>query len=230
MSEKKINIPMLGTFLGVIAAIAAGLLSGVQAMTAPQIEANKKAAISLAMDQVLPAYDNDPSTEFQTFTCGRGWDVTFYAARKDGKIVGYAGKVDNTDDGFSGTVSLMVGLLPDGTVGSIGSGDVANSAVIVTAQTETPGLGTALTDRKQQKTIVDLIQGSEAVTGLVPNKYLDWYAGRKAGDNVWGIVKDGDAINGKTGATITSRAVCEAVYAVSRTAVDNLETLSKGAE
>lgn len=230
MSAQKINIPMLGTFLGVIAAIAAGLLSGVQAMTAPQIEANKKAAVSQAMDQVLPKYDNDPSTEFQIFTSGRGWDVTFYTARQGGEIVGYAGKVDNTDDGFSGTVSLMVGLLPDGTVGSIGSGDEANSAVIVTAQTETPGLGTALTDRKLQKTIVDLIKGSEETIGLVPNKYLDWYAGRKAEDAVWGIVKDGEAINGKTGATITSRAVCEAVYAVSKTAVDHLETLSKGAE
>jgi electron transport complex protein RnfG len=221
---------MLGTFLGGIAAIAAGLLSGVQAMTAPQIEANKKAAIGLAMDQVLPEYDNDPSTEFQTFTSARGWDVTFYTARKDGEIIGYAGKVDNTDDGFSGTVSLMVGIQPDGTVASIGSGDAANSAVIVTAQSETPGLGTALTDRKLQKTIVDLIQGSEETVGLVPNKYLDWYAGRKAGDEVWGIVKDGEAINGKTGATITSRAVCEAVYAISKTATDHLEPLSKGAE
>lgn len=227
MSEQKINIPMLGIFLGVIAAIAAGLLSGVQAMTAPQIEANKKAAVGLAMDQVLPEYDNDPATEFQTFPSGRGWDVTFYTARKDGKIIGYAGKVDNTDDGFSGTVSLMVGLLPDGTVASIDSGDTANSAVIVTAQTETPGLGTALTDRKQQKTIVDLIQGADEIIGLVPNKYLDWYAGRKAGDEVWGIVKDGEAVNGKTGATITSRAVCEAVYAVSKTAVEHLEELTK---
>lgn len=230
MIQQKINIPMLGSFLGVIAAIAAGLLSVVQAQTAPQIEANKKAAINLAMDQVLPEYDNDPTAEAKSFASGRGWEVTFFTARKGGEVVGYAGKVDNTDDGFSGTVSLMVGIQPDGTVTQIDEGDVVNSAVVVTAQTETPGLGTAITDRKVQKTIVDLIQGSPAIQGLVPNRYLDWYAGKKAGDEVWGIVKDGDAINGKTGATITSRAVCEAVYAVSKTAVDNLEALSKGAE
>lgn len=228
--SQKINIPMLGTFLGIIAAIAAGLLSGVQAMTAPQIEANKKAAVSLAMNQVLPEYDNDPALETNTFTSSRGWPVTFFTARKGGEIVGYAGKVDNTDDGFSGTVSLMVGLTPEGHVSEIVNGDNVNSAVIVTAQTETPGLGTAITDRKVQKTIIDLIQGSDEIQGLVPNSYLDWYAGKTPGDEVWGIVKDGETINGKTGATITSRAVCEAVYAISRTAVDNLEILSGGAE
>ncbi|QBG46536.1 hypothetical protein EGM51_03665 [Verrucomicrobia bacterium S94] len=92
MSEQKINIPMLGTFLGIVAALAAGLLSGVQAMTAPQIEANKKAAISQAMDQVLPTYDNDPASETNTFICGRGWEVTFYTARKGGRLLGMQGK------------------------------------------------------------------------------------------------------------------------------------------
>jgi electron transport complex protein RnfG len=230
MSAQKINIPMLGVFLGVVAAIAAGLLTGVYAMTEPQITANKKAAISEAMNQVLPEYDNDPTAETKTFTCARGWDVTFYTARKGGEITGYAGKVDNTDDGFSGTVSLIVGLDASGNVASIVDGDKTTSAVIVTAQSETPGLGTVVTDRVIQKTIVDLIKGTEEAGGLVPNKYLDWYAGKKAGDTSWSVVKDGSAVNGKTGATITSVAVCEAVYAVSKTAVDNLEVLSKGAE
>ena len=230
MGAQKINIPMLGAFLGAIAAIAAGLLSVVQATTAPRIAENKKAAISLAMDQVLPEYDNEPAAETNTFACARGWDVTFYTARKDGKIAGFAGKVDNSDDGFSGTVSLMVGLDPEGKVATLASGDKTNSAVIVTAQTETPGLGTAVTDRKVQKTIIDLVQGAEETEGLVPNKILDWYAGKKAEAACWAIVKDGAKVNGKTGATITSKAVCEAVYAISKTAIDNLETLSKGAE
>ncbi|MBN2164112.1 MAG: FMN-binding protein [Pontiellaceae bacterium] len=230
MSAQKINIPMLGVFLGVVAAAAAGLLAGVQGLTAERIEANKKAAISLAMNQVLPAYDNEPMTETNTFACARGWKVTFYTARKDGQIVGYAGKVDNTDDGFSGTVSLIVGLDADGSVASIASNGMTNSAVIVTAQTETPGLGTAIAERKLQKTITDLFGGSEEIPGLVGNKYLDWYAGKKAGEERWAIVKDGEKVNGKTGATITSTAVCEAVYAVSKTAVEHLDELSKGAE
>lgn len=226
MSTQKINVPMLGVFLSIVAAVAAGLLTGVYAMTQPQIEANKKAAMNAAMMQVLPAHDNDPAAEVSTFTSTYGWEVTFYTARKDGEIVGYAGKVDNPDEGFSGTISLMVGLTPDGSVASVSD----NSAVVVTAQTETPGLGTAVTDRKVQKTVVDLIQGTEEIKGLVPNKYLDWYAGKKAEKECWDIIKDGNAVNGKTGATITSRAICSAVHAVSLTAIENIETLAKGAE
>lgn len=222
MSEQKINIPMLGVFLGVVAAVSAGLLSGVQGLTAPQIEANKQAAANAAMMQVLPDYDNDPGSETHVFQAADGWDVTYFTARKGGEIVGFAGKVV-TPEGFpdgDGNITLMVGLEPDGTIGT----------VLVTAASETPGLGTAITDRKLQKTIVDLLGGGEVLQGLVPNRYLDWYTGKTAGDERWGITKDGEAVNGKTGATITSAAVCGGVHAVSRTAIEHLETLSKGAE
>lgn len=232
MSGQKINIPMLGVFLGAIAGISAGLLSGVNAMTAPIIEANKKATIKIAIDQVLPAYDNDLSAATNTFLSSAGWPVTFYTAMKDGEIVGFAGRVDNPDEGFSGVISLMVGLAPDGSVGVMAGDGKTNSAVIVTAQTETPGLGTVVTDRKVQKTIVDLLQGSKASSGLVANPYLDWYAGRTAGEARWVPQKEdkGDGVNAKTGATITSRAVGNAVYAVSKTALEHLEELAGGAE
>lgn len=114
----------------------------------------------------------------------------------------------------------MVGLELDGTV----------RTVIVTANAETPGLGTAVTDRKVQKTLIDLIKGTDKAAGLAPNAYLDWYGSKKAGSARWPIVKDGEEINGKTGATITSAAIGGAVHAISRTAIDNLEQLSKGAE
>lgn len=228
MATPKINIPMLGAFLGIIAAVAAGLLASVYSATKPQIEANKKAVITTAMALVLPEYDNQPSEETNTFVSAIGWPVMFYTARKNGKVVGYAGRVDNPDEGFSGTISLMVGLNPDGSVAEKGIDGSSKSAVIVTAQTETPGLGTAVTDRKAQKTIVELIQGGEEASGLVANKYLDWYAGKKAGHAPWSIVKEGEQVNAKTGATITSRAICRAVYAVSKTAQDHIEHLSKG--
>lgn len=229
MSGQKINIPMLGLFLGIVSAVAAGLLSGVNAMTQPQIAANKKASMNEAMMKVLPLHDNDPLAEVHTFGSADGWPVTFYTARLQGAVVGYAGTVDNTDEGFSGTVSLMVGLAPDGSVAQLVSDGKTNSAVIVTAQTETPGLGTSVTDRKVQKTVADLIRGTEQGGGLVPNPYLDWYAGRRADKERWTIVKDGAAVNGKTGATITSRAVCGAVHAVSLTAVEHLDQLNESA-
>ena len=156
MATSPVNVPKLGIFLGVIAAVAAGLLSVVDAATKPQIEARKKAAMTAAMKQVLPAFDNDPGAETASFQAANGWNVTYFTGRKDGAIVGYAGTVDNPDEGFSGTISLMVGLAPDGSVRSIVSDGKTNSAVIVTAQTETPGLGTAVTDRKLQKTTNDI--------------------------------------------------------------------------
>lgn len=219
MGAPKINIPKLGLFLGVIAAVAAGLLSFVSISTEAAIKLNLQKKTNAALEQVLPAFDNVPGDESMTFDAPDGWPVKFYIARKEDKIVGYAGEVI-TPEGFSGDVTVMAGLELDGSV----------RTVIVTANTETPGLGTAITDRKVQKTIVGLFKGGEALVGLAPNVYLDWYGSKKAGDGRWPIVKDGEQINGKTGATITSSAVGGAVYAIGKTCIDNLDQLSKGAE
>jgi electron transport complex protein RnfG len=219
MGAQKINVPKLGIFLGVVAAVAAGLLSFVYTSTAAAIELNLLKKTNAALEQVLPEFDNIPSDEAVTLNSGEGWPVRFYIGRKGGEVVGYAGEVI-TPEGFSGNVTVMAGLELDGAV----------RTVIVTANTETPGLGTAITDRKVQKTIVDIIKGGAELVGLAPNPYLDWYAGQKAGENRWEIVKDGEKVNGKTGATITSAAVCGAVHAISKTCIDNMDQFSKGAE
>jgi electron transport complex protein RnfG len=219
MGAQKINIPKLGVFLGVLSALAAGLLSYVSISTAAAIGLNLQAKTNAALEQVLPEFDNIPGDETVTIHSVEDWPVRFYTARKDGKVVGYAGEVI-TPEGFSGNVTVMAGLELDGTV----------RTVIVTANTETPGLGTAVTDRKVQKTIVDLLKGAEEALGLPPNVYLDWYGSKKAGASRWPTVKDGEQINGKTGATITSSAICGAVHAISKTCIDNLDQFSKGAE
>lgn len=211
MSEQKINIPKLGIFLGVVAAVAAGLLSVVDASTRPRIEANEKKKSDEALKQVLPAFEKTEDKKIG--------DVEFKVARDAaGNVVGFAGVA--AQEGFSGKVEVMVGFNPDGSI----------RKVLVTKQTETPGLGTVITDRKVQKTITDLLQGGEELVGLPPNQYLDQYEGRTASGTAWTVVNDGGDVDAKTGATITSRTVCSAVYAVSQTAVDNLEELSKGAE
>jgi len=219
MSEQKINIPKLGVFLGLVAAVASGLLALVYSSTAEAISVNQQKKTNAALEQVLPAFDNVPSEDTQTIEAGAGWPVKFYIARKDGAVVGYAGEVV-TPEGFSGDVTVMVGLNADGSV----------RKVIVTKQTETPGLGTAITDRKIKKTIIDVIKGGAEMAGLPPNAYLDQYDGKKAEGTAWAVVKEGGDVDAKTGATITSRAVCGAVYAVSQTAVDHLEELTLGGE
>jgi electron transport complex protein RnfG len=219
MSEQKINTPKLGIFLGVIAAVAAGLLSLVSISTETAIKLNQQAKTHAALEQVLPAFDNVPSDETMVINSADGWPVRFFIARNGGEVVGYAGEVI-TPEGFSGNVTVMAGLELDGSI----------RTVIVTANTETPGLGTSVTDRKVQKTIVDIVKSVAPTAGLAPNVYLDWYGGKMAGKSRWPIVKDGDAINGKTGATITSRAIGGAVYGISRTCIDHLDRLSKGTE
>ena len=215
MSAQKINIPKLGIFLGLVAAIASGLLAMVYTSTAEAIALNLQKKTNAALEEVLPEFDNVPGEETKVINSAEGWPVKFYIARKGGEIVGFAGEVI-TPEGFSGDVTVMAGLNLDGSV----------RTVIVTANTETPGLGTAITDRKMQKTIVDVIKGTE-VEGLIPNNWLDQYDGRRAGGGRWMVKKDGGDVDAKTGATITSRAVCGAVYAISKTAVDNLESLRK---
>jgi len=216
MATQKINIPKLGIFLGLIAAIAAGLLSFVSISTEAAIKVNLQKKTDAALEQVLPAFD---TVETMTRRSELDWPVKFYIAKKGGEVVGYAGEVV-TPEGFSGDVTVMAGLELDGSI----------RTVIVTANTETPGLGTAVTDRKVQKTIMDIIKGTKASEDLAPNVYLDWYESKKAGASRWPIVKDGEKINGKTGATITSAAIGGAVHAIGKTCIDHLEELSKGAE
>ncbi len=217
MAAQKVNIPKLGIFLGVVAAVASGLLSAVYVSTAEAIAVNQQKKTNTALQQVLPPFDNVPGSETKTIASPKGWPVRFYIARKGGDIVGYAGEVV-TPEGFSGDVTVMVGLEADGSV----------RKVIVTKQTETPGLGTAITDRKVQKTIVDLIRGGTEATGLAPNRFLDQYDGRQGGGTPWAVAKDGGDVDAKTGATITSRAVCGAVYAVAGTCIEHLQDLSQG--
>ena len=216
MNAQPINIPKLGIFLGLVAAVASGLLSMVYASTKEGIAINQQKKTNEALEQVLPAFDNVPGESTVTLESSKGWPVKFYIGRLDGNIVGYAGEVV-TPEGFSGDVTVMVGLNADGSV----------RKVIVTQQTETPGLGTAITDRKIRKTIMDLINGAAEAVGLPPNAYLDQYEGRKSEGTAWAVVNDGGEVDAKTGATITSRAVCGAVYAVSQTAGDHLDELGK---
>jgi electron transport complex protein RnfG len=216
MSTQKINIPKLGIFLGLLAALAAGLLSVVKAATEEAIAINLQKKTDAALQQVLPAFDQVTPV---TLRSEQDWSVKYYVAKQGDKVVGFAGEVI-TPEGFSGDVTVMAGLNLDGSV----------RTVIVTANTETPGLGTAVTDRKVKKTIVDLLSGGGKKEGLAPNPFLDQYAKRKAETTTWKVTKDGGDVDGKTGATITSRAVCGAVYAIAKTAADHLEELVKGAE
>ncbi|MBC8206155.1 MAG: RnfABCDGE type electron transport complex subunit G [Kiritimatiellales bacterium] len=209
----KVNIPVLTVSLALIAGIAAGLLGWVYKATEAPIAAALQEKTNTALREVLPAFDNQPGEE--TVVVG---DVTFYIGRNEGKIVGFAGETI-TPKGYNGNITVLAGLLPDGTI----------STVLVTRQAETPGLGTVVCERTRQKTLSGLIKG-EKETGLPPNAVLDQFSGMaaKAGAPEWKVKKDGGTLDAVTGATITSRAVSSAVFEIAETFATKRETLLSG--
>lgn len=111
-----------------IASFCVGLVNKI---TTDPIEAAKQANIKEALNNVLPAFD-DNSAESLTVD---ELPVTVYTATKDGQTVGYAVET-MTAKGFSGVFKLMVGFTA--------SGEVYNINVL--EHSETPGLGSKMTD------------------------------------------------------------------------------------
>jgi len=212
MSNDKVKILPLVLSMGIISCVAAALLAWVFLITEAPIKSAMKQKTNAALQQVLPAFDNQPADE--TVKAG---DVTFYVARKDGKIAGFAGETVS-NKGYGGDVTVLAGIKPDGTL----------TTVMVTKQTETPGLGTVVADRKREKTLSGILAGKKE-TGLPPNRILDQFNGMKAaaGQTPWAVKKDGGNLDAVTGATITSRAVGGAAFTIAETFTQNSATLLK---
>jgi len=116
----------------IISAGMSAALGFVYSLTKGPIEiANKQAEIQAVKD-VLPAFDNDPTTGVKSVD-----GIDYYSATNQGQTAGYAVKTF-TDKGFSGRFTLMVGFKPDGSINKIK----------VLDQKETPGLGTKMKEPK----------------------------------------------------------------------------------
>jgi Na+-translocating ferredoxin:NAD+ oxidoreductase subunit G len=212
MSNGNVKIFPLMLSMGLISCGAAALLAWVFLVTEAPIQEAMKQKTNAALQQVLPAFDNQPSEE--TVQAG---DVTFYIARKNGIVSGFAGEAVS-NKGYGGGITVLAGVALDGTVGT----------VLVTKQTETPGLGTVVCGRTREKTLSGLIKGVQE-TGLPPNRILDQFNGMKAeaGQAPWAVKKDGGNLDAITGATITSRAVGDAVFTIAEAFAKNSAELLK---
>lgn len=180
-----------GLLLGAVAALAVAVLAGVQWATHEKIAATswQTQAQQQALDLVLPAdrYDNRPLTDVITVQAPRwlGDDKPHpvQRARRKGKD---AALILETiaPDGYRGPIQLLVAVNNDGSV----------SGVRVTAHDETPDLG-----------------------GLIDAAKSDWitrFAGRSLGNTPlerWAVRRDGGDFDQFAGATVTPRAVIEAV-------------------
>lgn len=185
------NLWVLGLFLGITGLISALLLALFSDLVAAPIAAAELRNQNLALQQILPPFDNQPSEQAVERD-----GIRFMGAYEKGKLVAVAAEAAVL--GYAGAVRGLVGLDPDGKI----------RAVLITAQNETPGLGANVCQRQFRKTIFNLFD--KRPEGLAPNPVLDQFSGKVAEKGKhWRVKKDGGSIDYVTGATITSRAVTE---------------------
>jgi electron transport complex protein RnfG len=217
------NIFILGIFLGICGAVAALVLAYFNDITREPIKKMKMQAVNNALKEVLPQFDNSPGTNVFEKD-----GIKFYGAKKDGKLVAVAASGISMK-GYSGKVVAMVGLELNGKVRTIALVDGKKlSAVLITEQKETPGLGTVVCERKRQKTIFNVFAKPGKNASLPPaNPILDQFADKKAGKNEWKVSKDGGTCDYMTGATVSSRAVTGLVYKIAHTYTVNRKEIVK---
>ena len=118
--------------LTLICVVCSALLAGVYALTAAPIEKANADKLTGAISEVLPPFET-LSEEKTVELSGKTYSY-YEVSDASGSVLGYAIKA--AVGGFGGPVSLMVGVLPEGTV--------YNTKVL--SHSETPGLGAKCTE------------------------------------------------------------------------------------
>ncbi len=176
---KNDSLPRMILSLGVITIIAGALLAAVYTITSEPIAQAEKSAQLSAVKSVAPEFD--AMGEPVTLADKSGHKMTIFPLTLKGKEVGAAIE-SYSMAGFSGEISVMVGLDNDGTI----------TGYEVLKQGETPGLGAKMNDWFRDP------KGHRSVIGLKTSAPLT-------------VAKDGGEIDGITAATISSRAFLDAV-------------------
>ena len=189
MLSARNNLFLSAASLALVAVIGTALLAGVDRLTKARIaEQEKRAVLDQLVQLISPdLYNNELQQDLFSFQDDlhfpKGQTVTTYRARLDGKAVAVILKMVAVN-GYNGKINLLVGINENGTL----------CGVRVTSHKETPGLGDAIEVERN-----------------------DWILGfyGRALDNPppdgWAVKRDGGEFDQFTGATVTPRAVVEAV-------------------
>ena len=129
------ELSRLALVLTVITAGAALLLAMVESVTREPIAQQRRLKTLNALTAVLPPADNSPDQDTVTLVTGKDKkgndaETVFYRGRKGEELSGIAFKVVSPN-GYSGDISIMVGIDPDGKV----------FGIEILQHAETPGLG-----------------------------------------------------------------------------------------
>lgn len=175
--------------ISIFAIVTAGLIALTQVSTKVQIAENERAQQAKALYEIIPAnsIDNDllhNQINIEAPELGYAHAKAYQAIINDQVNAVILPVI--TPDGYSGDISLIVGINADASV----------AGVRVLSHKETPGLGDKVDLRK-----------SDWILGFNQTSM------QGADDKNWAVKKDGGQFDQFTGATITPRAI---VIAVSR--------------
>lgn len=164
-----------------IAVIMSLLLALVYGVTEEPIYEAKRADKRDKLSAVMPAFDNDPLELEQALT-----DIPY---GKAGNVMLYTGTVEGAATGYGITSAVGTGYSGYFSVvfGLDSEGNVNKVKILETM--ETPGLGSKVGEPK----------------------FIDQFNGKSLDNFNFAVTKDGGEIDAVTGATITSRAVSDAV-------------------
>lgn len=218
MSEPTITATTLRTALTLLAftVIFTGIMAWTFSATKPAIDAAAQGEKMNQINAVLPltAYDNSLLDDFVEIgpTPQLGLDDAgrVYRARKGGEPAGLVIEAV-APDGYSGGIALLVAVRADGAV----------SGVRVTRHRETPGLGDYIDIRKDKHKDAPWITQFNAL-GL-----------QQVTEAKWRVKKDGGRFDFMTGATVSARAVTNAVaraLAFAEANRDRLYTAASGSK
>ncbi|MGV6850704.1 MAG: electron transport complex subunit RsxG [bacterium] len=176
--------------LTMVSLVGGSILAFTQKETEPLIIEQERLATLRSLHSIIPKeiHDSDllehqlsipPDESLKTIS-----NTKVFRAWKDNKPAICVFQI-NTEDGYSGTIKLLIGIQPNGEL----------SGVRVIAHTETPGLGDAIHQDR-----------SPWILGFT-GKSL-----KQPEDSAWAVKRDGGAFDQFTGATISPRAVVGAVH------------------
>ncbi|WP_341649445.1 RnfABCDGE type electron transport complex subunit G [Thauera humireducens] len=192
----------------VFTVVFTALMASTYTYTRPAIEASAQGAQMRLIDEVLPpgSYDNalleDVVRTGPTPAIGLDDGGRIWRARKAGEPVALIVETAATD-GYAGRIAMVVAINTNGLL----------SGVRVTAHKETLGLGDYIDPKKDRRKDMPWI-GQFAVA--------TWKDVNTAG---WTVRKDGGTFGYRTGATISARAVVQAVGRATAWAVERQDAL-----
>jgi electron transport complex protein RnfG len=182
------NIIASALSLALVAVIGTALLAGTNRLTADRIAAEERRVMLEQLGAIIPErYDNELLDDHFIFSdelhFPRGQAVTAYRARLLGEPIAVVLKFAAVD-GYNGNIDLLAGIRHDGSL----------LGVRVIAHRETPGLGDAIE-----------VERSDWI------RSFDDASLKNPGPAGWAVRRDGGDFDQFSGATITPRAVVEAV-------------------